>query len=443
MRTLSFRVLAIGLFAGSLVCAPDARASTDLIPRPFRITYYRARLEPHIVDRTISGLVVIGFVATAEHQRTIELDSGDLTIDAVKERGAPVDFDARDHRLTIRWPTPARVNHPREIEVAYHGTPRNGLQFVSERSQVYTVFSTSQWLVCIDAPSERATIHLSVVLPAGLTMVANGKEIARRPLANGSVVHEWRLDRPMPSYTFGFAAGPFTDVREHRGGQQLRYLGSGVSADELRRIFADSADMIRFFQDRAGLHYGQTVYTQALVLETIGQEMSGFSVLSEEYGRAVLGDSHVESLVAHELAHQWWGNRLTCATWAEMWLNEGFATFMAAAYMEHRFGHEQYVRIVDGWRTRYEHVRDAGHDRSLVFPDWSHPTADDRSLVYQKGAYVLHLLRQTLGERLFWAALRNYTRAHDGAPVTSREFQRSMERSSARDLSVFFNTWIY
>jgi aminopeptidase N len=110
--------------------------------------------------------------------------------------------------------------------------------------------------------------------------------------------------------------------------------------------------------------------------------MSGVSLLSEDYGRAVLGDSHAESLAAHELAHQWWGNRITCATWAEMWLNEGFATFMAAAYMEHRFGQEQYLRIVEGWRTRYETVRGAGHDRSLVFPDWNRPTADDRSLVY-------------------------------------------------------------
>jgi aminopeptidase N len=124
-------------------------------------------------------------------------------------------------------------------------------------------------------------------------------------------------------------------------------------------------------------------------------------------------------------------------------LNERFATFMAAAYMEHRFARDQYLRIVNGWRSRYDVIRSAGHDRSLVFPEWSRPTADDRALVYQKGALVLHLLREKLGEQLFWAGLREYTAAHDGSSVTSPEFQRTMERSTRMDLSGFFNTWVY
>jgi aminopeptidase N len=171
--------------------------------------------------------------------------------------------------------------------------------------------------------------------------------------------------------------------------------------------------------------------------------MNGFSVMSEDYGRTVLGDSRAESLVAHELAHQWWGNSVTCAAWTHMWLNEGFATFMAAGYMEQRFGRERYQRIVESWRSRYEKVRDAGQDRSLVFPDWNRPTAQDRTLVYQKGAYVLHLLRETLGERLFWAGVRDYTRLRAGPSVTTVDFQRAMERSTGRDLSEFFRTWVY
>jgi aminopeptidase N len=131
----------------------------------------------------------------------------------------------------------------------------------------------------------------------------------------------------MPSHTFGFAASRFTDVMESRNGHRLRYLGSDSSAAELRRIFADSAEMMRFFEDRAGVPYREATYTQALVANTAGQEMSGFSVMSEDYGRAVLGDPRTESLIAHELAHQWWGNSVTCAAWTHMWLNEGFATF--------------------------------------------------------------------------------------------------------------------
>jgi aminopeptidase N len=93
-----------------------------------------------------------------------------------------------------------------------------------------------------------------------------------------------------------------------------------------------------------------------------------------------------ESLGAHEFAHQWWGNTVTCRDWNHFWLNEGIATFIAAAYLEHRFGRDVYLREIESYRTSYDHIRAAGKDKSLVFPDWLHPTREDRSLVYDKGA---------------------------------------------------------
>jgi aminopeptidase N len=410
--------------------------------RSFDVTHYDARIVPNVSDRTLNGVVRIDLAMTVKNESVVELDCGDLMIDTVKDAGASLDFDVRDHRLTIRWPRPARVNEVRHLEITYHGAPRFGMQFYPDQQQVYTVFATSQWLVCVDAPDDKATLTLTVVLPASLVVVANGLPIRQRALPGGMVAHEWRQNRPMPSYTFGFAAGRFTDVTEHRDGHRLRYLGASLSSSQLRQIFRDSAAMMRFFEDRAGVRY-DTTYTQALVTKTVGQEMSGFSLLSEDYGRAVLAEPRAASLLAHELAHQWWGNSITCAAWTHMWLNEGVATFMAAAFMEQRFGRDEYLRAVENWQSRSAAVRDAGHDRSLVFPDWDHPTADDRTLVYQKGAYVLHLLREILGESLFWSGLRDYTRRYAGLTVTTSDFQQAMERSTHQDLAAFFRTWVY
>ncbi|HWT03121.1 MAG TPA: M1 family aminopeptidase, partial [Pyrinomonadaceae bacterium] len=250
-------------------------------------------------------------------------------------------------------------------------------------------------------------------------------------------------EKPVPSYTYGFAAGPFRELPEGRGRVRLRYLAAQFTDDELRRIFRDTADMIGFFEERAGVPYADETYTQVLAERGYGQEMSGFTVMGEGYGRSVLANEKDIGLGAHELAHQWWGNMVTCATWSHFWLNEGMATFMTAAYKERRFGREEYLREIEASRKDYERVRDAGKDKSLVFPDWSNPTAEDRTLVYDKGAYVIHLLRDEMGERAFWSGLRQYTRAYFGKSVTTADFKKTMERASGKNLSAFFDKWVY
>ncbi len=256
-------------------------------------------------------------------------------------------------------------------------------------------------------------------------------------------MYEWRQAIPVPTYIFGFAAGRFRTLTQKQGRVQLRYLATQFSDKEVLRIFRDTADMIGFYEERAGVRYADSTYTQVLAAGGVEQEMSGFTVLRESYGREVLANEHDVWLGAHELAHQWWGNMVTCRDWNHFWLNEGIATFMAAAYKEHRFGRKEYLREIEANRLSYEKVRDAGKDRSLVFPDWSHPTAEDRTLVYDKGAYVLHLLREELGERDFWAGLRHYTRTYFGKSVTTPDFQRAMEHAGGKNLADFFSKWVY
>jgi aminopeptidase N len=430
------------LLAWALVSDASAGQVTTPAARAFDFLHYEARLEPDIAAKTLRGQVSITLVATSDTQEAITLDCGNLTIDAVRERDQTREFAHEGRRLNIRFPGGVRAGERRQIDITYHGAPRFGLEFFPERSQIFTIFSTSQWLVAVDAPEERATLDLSLVVPRGWKVVANGREVGRRDLTKESVLHRWRIDRPVPSYTFGFAAGPFREVKERHGKVSLRYLADPVMSEaELRRVFRASGDMLRFFEERAGVPYPDAEYSQALVARTVGQEMSGFSLMSEAYGRAVLEDSGDSGLIAHELSHQWWGNLVTCRDYAHFWLNEGFATFMAAAFRERQSGREAYLRVIEASRVRYQKVRDAGHDKPLVFPDWDRPTADDRTLVYHKGAYVLHLLREELGDAAFWKAIRDYTRAYVGRSVTTMDFQAAIERSSGRDLSAFFKQW--
>lgn len=267
-----------------LPCAVLACAQLWAQPAPpqraIDVLHYSADIQPDIAAKTIRGRVVIRVAVQSNALKAIEFDNDGLSVDAVRDSGTALLFAQHDKRLTIQLSRPANVGEQREIEIDYHGAPRFGLQFHPNRSQLYTIFSTSQWLIGIDAPDERATLDLSVTLPAGLKAVSHGREIEHRRLVGGHEVYRWRQTTPVPAYTFGFAAGRFNDVTAKAGNVQLRFLGDAFSEDELRKIFIDTADMLRYFEQRAGVPYPAKRYTQTLVAQTIGQELAGLSLLS-------------------------------------------------------------------------------------------------------------------------------------------------------------------
>jgi aminopeptidase N len=293
----------------------------------------------------------------------------------------------------------------------------------------------------IDDPDARASLRLRVTMPRTWAAAGSGREVARLATSADRDIVEWRQDRAVPTYTFGFAIGRFAVTTARASGVTLRLLADGFDTPAPQRVLSESASMLDFFTDRAGVPYPGATYSQALVARTVGQEMAGLSIVSDAYGRAVVADPSAIGLLAHELAHQWWGNMVTCAAWTEFYLNEGMATFMAAAYREHRFGREAYLADVAAMRSRYQQVVERDHDRPLVFPSWEHPSADDRTIVYQKGALAFHELRELLGDDLFWSGIREYTRTHFGQSVTTADLRLAMERASGRDLSGFFDRW--
>jgi len=332
------------------------------------VLHYSVTLEPDIVAKSVKGSVLIRVSTTST---TVEFDCGELTIDAVREAAKPLQYSVENRRLRVSLPAGKSV---REIEIDFHGTPKRGIRFFPDRQQVYTIFSTSEWMVCVDDPADKATLIFKLILTANLTPVANGNLISQRELPNNKLVSEWRQNTAIPTYIFGFAAGPFHVATEKRRNVELQYLATNYTAKEVRRIFRDTPDMLDFFEDRAGVKYADRTYTQVLAAGGVEQEMSSFTALKESYGKQLLDNEQDLWLAAHEFAHQWWGNMVTCRDFNHFWLNEGIATFMAAAYIEHRFGREAYLRKIETYRANYEKVRAAGKDKSLVFPDWNSPT---------------------------------------------------------------------
>ena len=430
---LCFALLVLAQFSLRSVQAQSA-ATVDVL-------HYNITVEPDISSKTLKGSVTIRFRSQTNALSSVDFDCGDLEVDSVKQTGVARDFFVKDHHLKITIPV-LKKGQSTELEVTYHGAPKRGIRFFPDSSQVYTVFSTSQWTVCVDAPDDRATLKLTLLTPTNLIPLSNGRLVSKRQVGN-KTSSVWEQLSPIPTYVFGFAVGPYRELTDKKGEVELRYLVTSFTDDQARQIFQDTPDMLGFYEKTAGVKYADRTYSQVLAAGGVEQEMSSFTAMNEAYGKGVLANEQDLWLGAHEFAHQWWGNMVTCRDWNHFWLNEGIATFMASAYLEHRFGKAVYLREIERYRASYEKVRDAGKDKSLVFPDWLRPTREDRILVYDKGAYVMHLLREQMGEQRFWNGMRLFTRRHWGKSVGTADFEAAMEEANGSKLDQFFGKWVY
>jgi aminopeptidase N len=397
---------------------------------------YRTNLEVDVEERYIRGDVTINFLLNTNTHEVI-FSSGGLQITGVI--GESVEsYMQQDKKLIIKLIS--RATNENRVQIFYNGKPSRGF-VIPEPGQAHTVYFTSEWMVCNDSPNDKAKFAIDLLIPSEKICIASGT-LVKKDLKGEKVLYSWSQDYEMPTYTYGFVIGSFNKFEARHREIALNYYSKNHTSSELEVIFSKTRDMIHFFEERSGISYAQNSYSQILIGNHY-QEMSGFAVLNDSYGKLVLRDSTETNLISHELAHQWWGNLITCESWNHFWLNEGFATFMSAAYNEHRFGDEKYNSDVDSYFKVYKAIRDGGKDKPLVFNSWSNATKDDRNLVYFKGAYVLHLLRLELGEQKFWYGIKSFSQEYFGKSVNTFQFQKSMEKASGQNLNKFFNKWIY
>lgn len=252
-----------------------------------------------------------------------------------------------------------------------------------------------------------------------------------------------RQDRTVPAYTFGFVAGALTTVTQRVNGVTFQYLAGGFSERQSRKVFGESARMLAFFAERAGVSYPAATQSQALVARTVGQEMAGLSVVSEDYCRAVLGDPSATGLLAHELAHQWWGNMVTCRAWTELWLNEGVCHLHGRGVPRI---HARPGRLPRRHQLDARPCRCRGRPRqrsSLIFPTWGAPDSRRPGDRLPKGRARVARTARTDRRHGLLERIRGYTLANFGKAVTTADLRNAMEQASATDLSEFFARWVY
>jgi len=408
--------------------------------------HYDANLTPSLTEQRLDGSVEIQFAARKPGVRTLVFSSKYKEIKKISSGQLKLEHNVSDDQLTIMLPKPLILDRLYRLKIQYSAKPERGMRFYPDH--LFTVYHTANWLVSHSNLADKASFELRLTHDKTLTSVGNGSLISQTQIDDKRVRSHWSQPNAIPLYTFGFALGKFQRQSEQIGHSKLHYLyrpagQSELSEQNIRTIYQDAADMVQFFEQKSGFSLPSPDYHYIMVKGRMAQEASGFSLVGEAFGHALLEDPHENWFVAHELAHEWWGNSITCASFSHFWLNEGLVQFLVAAYKEHRFGAEAYIKEIELAVSRVKRAVAKGRSAPVAFRHKIQESEINRTMTYSKGAMIFHLLRQQLGDRIFWQTLRQYSQTHRGGSVTTQDLQTAFEQASGTDLSGFFTRWVY
>ena len=426
----------------AIVLAVETRAQVVTSGEGFEVERYTVTLRPDLRTTAMSGTQTIVVRGVSDRTQRLSFSPNALRISEATLDGTALEVVSSKKAVVFALPRALRRGGRVTLRFRFDGKPARGVTVIA--GGLYTSYFACDWMVCLqDAPGDKAHLALDLILPAGIDSVGVGQARTRTTLPSGLMLHRWRSTRPYSPYLYAFAAGSFARRSSAMAGGELVYVdATGTSAGPPEPL-AQTPAMVAFFADKAGMRLPERRYLQIVVPGREAQETAAFSLIGAAELDRQRADPASAWIVAHELAHQWWGNSVTSATWRDFWLNEGVATFMVAAWKQHSEGEAAYTRELDVARRRVEGVRRLGFDKPLAW-DGKYPSLGARRAVqYSKGALFLAHLRGTIGDAAFWAGLRSYTRRHAGGTVTSKDFQRAMEQASRRDLSPVFAEWVY
>jgi hypothetical protein len=421
-----------------LLFAPVAAAGP---PPAFRSISYDVNLTPDFAARILSGVEYLRFQSLSDGLDALSFTANPLAVDATLDGQAGVTVTTEGNRRIFHLPRRLAKGEVATLAISFAGWPRRDVVFTPD--EIHTGYFTCELMICdVDRPDDRATLQLALTLPTGLDAVAPGELVSRSPAGPGRETWRWREETPYPSYLYGFAAGPYARAKL-AGGRALWVLYSGQTPEHVQAMFAETARMVAFYETKAGVKLPERRYTQVLVDQNGDQEDASLSMIEKGSIEPILADPQADGMVAHELAHQWWGNLVTCSDWKELWLNEGMAGFMTAAYKEQRWGHAAYDREIAVAQRAWDAAKKAGMDEPLSWAGTYPTLRDKRRIAYGKSMVFLDALRSELGDEAFWRGVRRYTQVNAGRSVTAADLQKAFESASGRDLSIAFKTWVY
>jgi aminopeptidase N len=429
-----------------LLLALGACAFADNYPRQpgIDVQHYIFRVTLRDDSNEIAGETTVRVRILQAGVSRLALDLADpMHVDAVTSAGAAIAFEHTGGRLMLPLSAPAAS--VREFTIRYHGTPAGGLKIMQNKYGERCFFSSNwpdlarQWLPAVDHPYDKATGEFLVTAPARYQVVANGALEEEIDLGDGRRLTHWNQTVPIATWLYNIGVAQFATRRfGSAAGVPLETWVYHQDRDAGIATFeAPTRQAIEFFTS----HIGPYPYQKLAGVQSAGNGggMEHASVIF--YGERAVNGTPASHLVAHETAHQWFGDSVTEKDWDDVWLSEGFATYFALLAAEHYEGREAFVAGLKRSRAQVFATQQKMPGVAVV---QDKPWAGiPNAIVYQKGGWVLHVLRGQIGTEKFWAGIREYYRRYRDANASTADFRRVMEEVSGADLGWFFQQWLY
>ncbi|PZR27918.1 MAG: peptidase M1 [Citrobacter freundii] len=444
MRTLTLAFLL------ALVSLPFTIAAQDSL---YDAQHYVFHVELSDQSDTIKGKAIIT-VKLLKPASTLLLDFSTatggkgMTVVSCLMNEAPADFQLKENneKLDIVFKKAQAAGSTHIFTIEYKGVPSDGL-IISKNMYGHRSFFADnwpnrghKWLPCLDHPGDKATVEFFVTAPAHYRVVSNGLLQEEKLRSDNTKQTHWKEDVPIATKVMVIGVAEFAvDLAGKVQGDVPVY--SWVYPEDKEKGFYDygqAKDVLPFFINYVG-PYGYKKLANVQSKTIFGGLENANTIFYAE--NTITGTRKSESLLAHEIAHQWFGNMATEKTFAHLWLSEGFATYMTVLYMENKYGKDTAISMLKN--DRKEVIRSPVTAKRSVVDDTKDYMALLNTNSYQKGGWILHMLRKELGDSVFHNSIREYYRQYANSNADTRDLQRVFEKVSGKNLSVFFDQWLY
>ncbi len=425
--------------------------------RAFDTEHIKLELEVDLLRESFTGRATTTLRALRRENQELVFDAVNFKISAVRVNGRAASYTYKNNLINVALKNAVAEGAAITVQIDYKvSRPALGMFFIKPDKnypqrprQAWTQGEDEYaryWFPCHDAPHERTTTELIATVPAGYVAVSNGR-LVKSSRGRGKAVYHWKQEIPHATYLVTLTVGKFSLIKDNwRGVPVEYYCERGREADTLR-AFSKTPKMLEFFSSSIGVKYPYAKYAQIAAHDFIFGGMENTSATTQtEYAlldeRAAL-DYSSDDLVAHELAHQWFGDYLTCKDWGHAWLNESFATYMDPLFKRFDKGEDEFLYAIRGNMREYLAEDKERYRRSIATGTYRRPSdLFDRHL-YEKGSVVLFMLHRILGERLFWKAINIYVRDNKARVVETADLINAIEKATGYNMRKFFDQWVF